>query len=73
MKGVTVRTIQVTERQAEAMRDVIDAWCAAEDMEVAVSDIQFDRTHETPESMLEAVDGMKQQFADLHAIREQLL
>jgi predicted transcriptional regulator of viral defense system len=66
MQVIMVRTPTA----AETLKDVIDAWCAG--FEEATKDVENDRSLDEPEDMLEAMDGMKRQYADLQDIRGQL-
>ena len=54
-------------KQTELLCDLIEWW--TEDYEEATSDVERDHTHESPESMLVAIDGMHNQFTELQRIR----
>lgn len=65
-----MKTIEVSFRQAESVKDAIDAWC--EGYEEATKDVERDRSIEEPEEMLQLVDGMHQTYRDLQEVREML-
>lgn len=62
--------LTLSERQAENLKDIVDVWIAGH--EEATDQVIGDRSHDTPEDMLEAVDGIRAQHRDAVDIRQQL-
>jgi hypothetical protein len=69
-RGATLVTLELSERQAEILKDVLDLWI--EGYEAATNDVINDRSLDSAEEMLEAVDGIRAQFIDAVDIRQHL-
>jgi hypothetical protein len=62
--------LDLTEQMAENLKDIVDCWIGEHDE--ATSDVEADPTFEEPEDMLDAIDGMHQQYKDAVEIRQRL-
>jgi hypothetical protein len=63
--------LELTDREADLLVDIVNCWI--ETHEEAEQQVQDDRTHESVEDMLNAVESIKQQGIDAIVIRERLL
>lgn len=52
--------LTLSDEQADAVGDILDMWL--EEYDDATNDVWKDRSHDTPEEMLEAMDGMREIF-----------
>jgi hypothetical protein len=63
--------LEMTDREADLLLDIVNCWI--ETHEEAEQQVADDRTHDTVEEMLDAVDNIKSQGIDAIIIRERLL
>jgi hypothetical protein len=63
--------LEMSDREADLLLDIVNCWI--ETHEEAEQQVQDDRTHESVEDMLNAVESIKQQGIDAIVIRERLL
>jgi hypothetical protein len=62
--------INLTERQAENLKDIVDNWIDGYDE--ATVQVMLDRSFDEPEDMLRAADSIREQHRDAVDIRQQL-
>jgi hypothetical protein len=63
-------TLELTERQAEHLKDIIDNWI--DGCIPATDDVINDRSLTDVDDLLRAVDGMHEMFSDAVDLRQQL-
>lgn len=63
--------LNLTVREADLLTDIVNCWI--ETHEEAEQQVQDDRTHDSVEEMLAAVEAIKEQGIDAIIIRERLL
>lgn len=62
--------LPLTSKQIELLKDIADMWL--EEFEPATSDVERDRSLNTPEELLASLDGMHNMFSEVNDIREVL-
>lgn len=63
-------SLPLSETERTLLSDILDAWL--EPFEEATNDVMTAPDLDTPEDMLSAVDGMRQQFEVVSSIREKI-